>query len=137
MPHPRDRTQRNLNALQRLRERSQNRAKAPAAAPTFRTLANNLKQQATRTAGAGDAWRSTCPPQLLDRTHIISLSRGILTVGVTDAATNYELTRFLNAGGLDRLAAKTPATLRRVKLVSHTPTTERRNQTQTQTHGER
>ena len=48
-----------------------------------------------------ELWRELVPPDLLDHTRLMSLSRGILRVGVDTSAHLYELDRLLR-GGLER-----------------------------------
>jgi hypothetical protein len=63
------------------------------------------------------AWQATIPAALLPRTRLTSLSRAQLTVAVPDAATRFELDRFLRAGGFAALAQACPANLTKVRIT--------------------
>ena len=67
--------------------------------------------------GCADAWSRVVPPPLLDRTSLVGVSKGVLTVRVPDAATRFELDRFLRSGGQKSLVASCRTTLNRVRLV--------------------
>jgi hypothetical protein len=67
-------------------------------------------------AGVGERWGSLLPPELLARTQLRGLNRGVLTVSVADASTDYELDRWLRGGGLEALR-RAGAAVTRVKTV--------------------
>jgi hypothetical protein len=62
-----------------------------------------------------EAWRELIPPGLLERTALVSLTRGVLTVHVADHASSYELDRLLRGGVEQRLRQASKASLRKVK----------------------
>jgi len=68
-------------------------------------------------AGAARAWEAACPANLLARTSIVSLTRGVLTVGVDGSSTRYALDRAMRAGGLQTLRAASRAAITKVKYV--------------------
>lgn len=88
----------------------------PVAAPLKR-LESDLSRLARQQGGALHAWASTCPPQWLGRTAVLRLSRGVLTIAADDAATRFELDRWLRAGGEREVVRACPTTIRKVKVV--------------------
>jgi hypothetical protein len=75
-------------------------------------------QRASRSLGAvSPAWEQACPKDLLPKTSIVSLARGVLTVGVDGSSTRYALDRAMRAGGLQTLRAASKAAITKVKLV--------------------
>lgn len=105
--------------LERLRSRRVRRDRAPEAGVLFAAQARELAKQQKRLGGVAGAWAEVCPPELIERTTILSLSRGVLTIGVPDAAARFELDRFLRAGAERELIRLAPATVRTVRLVAH------------------
>lgn len=63
------------------------------------------------------AWEAVIPPDLAQRTELVSLSRGSLTVRASDAATKYQLDRLLRGGAEAALVRASPVALRKVKVV--------------------
>jgi hypothetical protein len=108
---------RDMRALTRRRERESRRDLGRAMGPGFAALERRLRQQAKRLGGIGDAWRDICPLAVVDRTKVLALSRGVLSIGVVNEADRFTLDRFLRSGGERELARRSPTTLRRVKLV--------------------
>lgn len=68
-----------------------------------------------------DAWAASVPPSLLGRTRLVGLSRGVLTVAVTDAAARYALDRALRSGAERAFLTACAAAVRKVKLVMAEP----------------
>lgn len=66
--------------------------------------------------GIGERWGSLLPKDLAARTSLQGLSRGVLTVRVADAATDYELDRWIRGGGLEALR-RAGASVTKVKTV--------------------
>ena len=64
------------------------------------------------------AWQETVPAALYPRTRLTSLIRGQLTVTVPDAATRFELDRFLRAGGFAALSRASNANLTKVRITT-------------------
>lgn len=84
----------------------------------FRERAAELEKLEKRLGGIARAWQSVCPPELVGRTSVRSLARGVLTIGVEDASTRFELDRLLRAGAERTFVRACPTTVRKVKLVS-------------------
>lgn len=84
----------------------------------FRERGAELERLEKRLGGVSRAWQSVCPPDLLARTSVRSLLRGVLTIGVEDAATRFELDRLLRSGAERVFVRACPTTVRKVKLVS-------------------
>lgn len=63
-------------------------------------------------AGPGRAGSDPC-----ERAAVRSFARGVLTIAAEDAATRYEIDRWLRAGGLEKLRKRSPKALVRVKVV--------------------
>ncbi|MCA9292574.1 MAG: hypothetical protein KDA20_02035 [Phycisphaerales bacterium] len=104
--------------LAKLREQAQARDHTGRAlGGAMAALQRKVKRDARRLAGADEAWNTTCPPHLLDRTAIIGLSRGELRIAVADSATMYELDRCMRSGGEAALARQSAAPIQRVRLT--------------------
>lgn len=110
----------NHGLSQRLEVLRQSR-RAPDAPPgigaMFQAQAKQLRRLERSLAGIGGAWTELCPPALLERTCIVSLRRGVLTIGVSDSAVLYEVDRLLRTGAQRQLVRSCPSTLRKVKVV--------------------
>lgn len=75
-------------------------------------------QRKRRAVGAiAEAWAAVISPALAERTSLVSLSRGLLTVRASDASLKYELERTLRAGAEAELIRASPLALRRVKVI--------------------
>lgn len=65
----------------------------------------------------GEIWLELCPPDLVDKTRLEGLSRGVLRVAADSATTLYELDRALRSGLEEQLiTAYRGGALRRVKV---------------------
>lgn len=76
-----------------------------------------LKRTHRAVGGLAGAWAATAPPGLAERCEVVRLARGVLTLRVPDDSTRFAVDRWLRSGGQAALAAETPATLTRVRLV--------------------
>lgn len=83
----------------------------------FAEAARNAARDERRLGNAGDAWAAVCPGELLERTRIMGLSRGALTVATPDAATRFELDRALRSGAERALIRLCSAPVRKVRVV--------------------
>lgn len=83
----------------------------------FQRQAQSLKQLQRRHLGCARAWETVCPADRIDRTAIVGIKGGALTIGVADHATKFELDRLLRSGAERELVKLAPTTVRRVKLV--------------------
>lgn len=79
--------------------------------------AKGLKRQKKSIGGLGAAWGELVPAGLVEKTSIVSLSRGVLMVRVDDASAKFEVDRWLKCGGETALIAKGGAALVKVRLV--------------------
>lgn len=79
--------------------------------------ARELKARAKQAGGLGSAWAQSLPPDLLDRTEILTVSRGVLKVRCDDSATLDAVNHWLRAGGQQRLVRLAPSTLTKVRLT--------------------
>lgn len=115
MPHdPRSAADR----LQRLRDLRGPRERDASAAGMFRAESTRLARLARQVGGVAEAWESVCPPEHAPRTRVVSVARGILTIGVADAPTRYQLERILKAGADREIIRRCPMTVRRIRLVA-------------------
>lgn len=83
--------------------------------------ARRYQRAARSLSGVARAWEAACPPALLPKTSIVSLTRGVLTIGVDGASTRYALDRAMRTGGLKALREASNAAITRVKMVERTP----------------
>ena len=84
---------------------------------TFMAKAQAMKRLQRKHLGCARAWETVCPADRIDRTAIIGIKGGALTIGVADHATKFELDRLLRSGAERELVKLAPTTVRRVKLV--------------------
>lgn len=104
--------------LQRLREARERKVRDDALSPAFQRAARDLHRLQKGLAGVAEAWEGVCPAELLDRTAIQAIRRGVLTIGVADAPTRYELERLLKGGAERDLIRRCPMTVRKVRLTA-------------------
>ncbi len=83
----------------------------------FAQAARDATRDRRRLGNAGDAWAAACPSDLIDRTAIVGLARGVLTVSTPDSATRFELDRALRAGAERALIGLCSAPVRKVRVV--------------------
>lgn len=63
-----------------------------------------------------EQWQRLLPADLVDRTALVGLRRGVLSVIVADSATLYRVDRLLRQSALAELRTAAGAAIRRVKL---------------------
>ncbi len=106
-----------IQRLETLRAREARRGGGTDLRDRFASLARELARAARRSGTAGEAWLAVCPEEFVDRTRVVGLARGVLTLGVADAATHFELDQFLRGGGREVLVRASTAPIRRIKVV--------------------
>lgn len=86
---------------------------------TLGYLADHVKRTVTKPhkqlGQIARLWEQAVPPALADRTALVSLTHGVLTVHVADSSAMYELDRLLRGGVELRLRQSCETTLRKVK----------------------
>lgn len=82
----------------------------------FAAAAREFTKRDRQFSVAAEAWGEVCPRELAARTAIVAFSRGVLTIGVSDAAARFEIDRVLRAGAERELVRRMPTTLRKVRL---------------------
>jgi hypothetical protein len=80
-----------------------------------RDAAAAVDRQHRASRGGGEAWDSIVPPRIRQRCGDVQIHRGVLTVKVRDAATRFEIDRWLRSGGEAELSRR--AGIRRIKIV--------------------
>lgn len=106
--------------IERLREARGFKHRNDDAGPLFAQEGRALARMERRLGSAGGAWSAVCPPELIGKTEIKGLTRGVLTIGAHDAATRYEVDRMLRCGGDRALIERCAMTVRRVRVVLST-----------------
>ena len=86
-------------------------------APDIDRALRELTKQRRALSGTGAAWSAVVPPELAEKTTLETLSRGVLTVTVPDAATRFTLDRFLRSGGERTLIGASSAAIRKVRIL--------------------
>ncbi len=81
------------------------------------SAAKEFKRRARTFGSLGAAWVELAPAGVGERAALESLARGVLTVRCEDAATKFELDRWLRGGGEVALVRRAAAKVNRVKLV--------------------
>ncbi len=105
--------------LERLRLRKGAReADAVAASALFQAYKRRLQRQRSRAAWAVEAFLQRCPRGLAERVAAVSLRSGTLTIAPRDAASRYELDRWLRAGGEQEIISASRGPLQRVRLTT-------------------
>jgi len=79
-------------------------------------MEKQLSRAERGTASVAEAWCELCPSELVQKTAIEGVSRGVLHVRVRDASTRFELDRALRSGMERELVRRVAMSLRRVKL---------------------
>lgn len=103
--------------LKSLREYRVFRERTVAVGPMAAALGAEFKQLERRVGGVAGAWGAVCPADLIKRTSVEGVSRGVLTIRADDAGTRFEIDRWLRSGGERELVKKCPTTVRKVKVV--------------------
>lgn len=85
--------------------------------PLFRATADEVKKTSRRLGSAGASWAEMCPPDLIGRTAVEGISRGLLTIRVADAASRFQLDRALREGLERELIRRCPVAVRGIRLV--------------------
>jgi hypothetical protein len=103
--------------LQRLRGWRNFRERDLSIGGALADLTKDLRRQHRAVGGIGEAWAALVPPEVRRGAELVKLSRGVLTVKVTDAAARFALDRWLRGGGEAALARAPGVVVKRVKLV--------------------
>ncbi len=103
--------------LERLRQRRVKPARDVAMTPIISEEARLLRRTQRSLAGIAAAWDTVVPKELAGKAVLVSLSRGVLTVRVRDAAGRFALDRFLRGGGERAILQSGPTGVRKVKVV--------------------
>jgi hypothetical protein len=86
----------------------------------FAGIAKRVRTQRKAVGGLGSAWEASLRAagiheQVYEKTTLVGLSRGVLTVRVADAATKFILDRFLRSGGEKAVGRLAGVGLQRIK----------------------
>ncbi len=83
----------------------------------FAAEARHLRARARSLGAAGGAFTRLVPGPIAERCTLVGIRAGVLSVRCDDAATGFELDRWLRTGGELRLITAAPTVLTRVKRV--------------------
>lgn len=103
--------------LESLRAHRVSRDAAASSADIFHDQGATLAKLERSLGDVGAAWAKTCPEELHAKSSILSLKRGVLTIGAEDSPTRFELDRHLRSGGERALIRASSASVRRIKVV--------------------
>lgn len=106
------------NQLQRRQDQIEARSRRVEVSGLFATVQRELQRTEKRLAGSSALWERVCPPELLERTCVVGLQRGTLTIGVRDHSTRYVLDRLLRSGLEDEVRRRSAVSVSSVKLVA-------------------
>ncbi len=84
----------------------------------FATTQRDLQRTEKRLAGTATLWERVCPTELLERTCVVGLQRGVLTIGVRDHSTRYMVDRLLRSGLEADLIRRSAVSISKVKLIA-------------------
>ncbi len=70
----------------------------------------------TQLGRVAELWPRLVPPRLLGQTALVGLTRGVLTVRVSDSAVHYELDRLLRGGLEQQLKTQCKPGLHRIRV---------------------
>ena len=85
--------------------------------PQLDAAIGEIRRQRSAVGGFEGAWASVVPREFTAHASIESWRSGVLTVRAADSSVMFGLDRFLRAGGQAALAARSPRTLHRVRIV--------------------
>jgi hypothetical protein len=111
---PRQPTQADLDRLRRFRAQPEFDLSCR---ETLARIGQQLQRQHRHVGGLGTLWAELLPKDLLDRTRVLGLWRGILKVQCDDSATLHQVDLWLREGGQTALIRQAPTGLSRVKLT--------------------
>ncbi len=80
-------------------------------------MAEEFKDAAKRVGATGGLWVQHCPAEMVGRTSVQGVARGVLTIAVDNASTRFALDRWLRGGGEAEIIAASTTPIRKVKLV--------------------
>lgn len=103
--------------MERLRALRNRPARDVSIAPIMHAEGRRLEKMRRATGPLAQAWMDVCPSEHLDRTAIVGVRSGVLTIRVADASTRFKLDRLLASGAGRELIRRCPVSVRRVKLV--------------------
>ncbi len=103
--------------LSRLRELRAPRERDAALATEVERLRAEMERRRRRGSGAAAAWEVVVPDGLREKSEVVGVSRGVLSVRVRDASARFALDRFLRSGGEAALIGAARIAIRRVKLI--------------------
>ncbi len=104
--------------LKRRQDRIEARSRRVEVSGLFASTQRDLKRTEKRIAGSSALWERVCPPELIERTCIVGLQRGTLTIGVRDHSTRYVLDRMLRSGLEAELIRRSAVSISSIKLVA-------------------
>ncbi len=104
-------------SLNRLRELRVPRERNAALAPEMDRLHAELARRRRSGGGAAAAWDVVVPDALREKSEVVGVSRGVLSVRVRDASARFALDRFLRSGGEASLIRTARVAIKRVRLV--------------------
>lgn len=76
-----------------------------------------LRQRHRAVGCVAGLWNELTPAELVEKTELVGLTRGVLRVRVTDSAARFALDRWLRSGGEAELVRRAPVGVRKIKLV--------------------
>lgn len=79
--------------------------------------AGNIRRLEKSMGAVATAWQELVPSPLADRTALVGVSRGVLTVRAGDASARFELDRWLRSGGELAVIRRCVTGLTRVRVV--------------------
>lgn len=103
--------------LERLRSSRTRADRATPIGTSLEQIRRELEQRESSIGPAEKAWRSVIPPELTQRSTIVSMKRGTLTVRIPDSASRYAADRLLRAGGEIRVLKQCPRNVKKIRLV--------------------
>jgi hypothetical protein len=86
-------------------------------ANALKELERDVVKRQRAVGGIGAAWEEIAPARLSGRCQVVGVSRGVLTIRAADAATRFELDRFLRSGGERELARRAGVAIKKTKLL--------------------
>lgn len=104
-------------SLSRLRELRVPRERDAALATEMERLRAELERRRRGGSGMAAAWDVVVPDGLREKSEVVGVSRGVLSVRVRDASARFALDRFLRSGGEATLIRTSKVAIRKVRLV--------------------
>jgi hypothetical protein len=103
--------------LESIRARRLPRERATPIGDAIERLTRSMRTHESALAPARLAWAEIMPKIIAERSSLVSLRAGTLTIRITESPTRFAADRLLRAGAEIRFLKRCPRSIRRLRLV--------------------